>query len=107
MAFAGVGDGDLGLANPDNADDVFAALGPTVFGDSALGKVFEMLLIISVLTSASASTQTTILPDRPHGALDGRLQGDPAQFAKDPPAYLTPSVATIWMGMSRSSSTSA
>jgi hypothetical protein len=41
----------------DNADDVLSVLGTQVFG-SPLDKV----LIIAVLTSAAASTQTTILP---------------------------------------------
>src|SRR5690606_13429706 len=55
VAFAGTSDTGLGLANPDNADDVFGALGPTVFGDSAVGKGLEILLILSVLSSAAAS----------------------------------------------------
>ena len=41
----------------DNADDVLSVLGEEVFG-SPLDKI----LIIAVLTSAAASTQTTILP---------------------------------------------
>jgi Amino acid permease len=41
----------------DNADDVLSVLGTQVFG-SPLDKI----LIIAVLTSAAASTQTTILP---------------------------------------------
>ena len=41
----------------NNAEDVLSALGEPV-----LGGVLYKLLIISVLTSASASTQTTILP---------------------------------------------
>jgi amino acid transporter len=43
----------------DNADDVLSVLGEQVFG-SPLDKI----LIIAVLTSAAASTQTTILPRR-------------------------------------------
>lgn len=64
IAFAGVEvdvDG-IGLANPDNSADVFVAIGPTLFGDSFFGKVTLLLLSASILTSASASTQTTILP---------------------------------------------
>ena len=41
----------------NNSDDVFKALGGDV-----LGSPWDKLLIIAVLTSASASTQTTILP---------------------------------------------
>src|SRR4029079_148908 len=48
-------------AGPDllvnNSDDVLSAL-----GDPVLGSPLDKLLIIAVLTSASASTQTTILP---------------------------------------------
>src|SRR5207342_3876322 len=40
----------------ENSDDVLSALGKEVFGWA------DFLLIIAVLTSASASTQTTILP---------------------------------------------
>lgn len=41
----------------DNSDDVLGATGKLV-----LGSPFDKLLIIAVLTSAAASTQTTILP---------------------------------------------
>ncbi len=76
----------------DNSDDVLGALGKDV-----LGSPWDKLLIIAVLTSASASTQTTILPTTratlsmaSHGAL-------PKSFAKIHPRYLTPSIGTIWM----------
>jgi amino acid transporter len=98
VAFAGVGDTDLGLANPENSDDVFNALGPSVFGDSAMGQAFEVLLIISVLTSASASTQTTILPTARTALSMGAYKAIPARFATIHPRNLTPSVATVWMG---------
>ncbi len=98
VAFAGVGEADLGLANPDNSGDVFNALGPSVFGDSGLGKVFETLLIISVLTSASASTQTTILPTARTALSMGAYKAIPSRFATIHPRNLTPSVATVWMG---------
>ncbi len=62
IAFAGVGTDGIGLGNADNADDVFGAVGETLFGDSTLGKLGLILLAASILTSASASTQTTILP---------------------------------------------
>jgi len=41
----------------ENADDVLSATGNLV-----LGSPFDKFLIIAVLTSAAASTQTTILP---------------------------------------------
>jgi amino acid transporter len=98
VAFAGVGDEGIGLGNAANAEDVFAALGAAVFGDDAVGRGFEALLVISVLTSAAACTQTTILPTArgtlamaAHGAL-------PTSFARIHPRHLTPTVSTVWMG---------
>jgi amino acid transporter len=74
-------------------DDVLSALGTEVFG-SPLDKI----LIIAVLTSAAASTQTTILPTARttfsmafHGAM-------PASFGKVHPIHLTPHVSTLVMG---------
>jgi amino acid transporter len=98
VAFAGVGSSGIGLGNPDNSDDVFNALGPTVFGESGAGKVMETLLIISVLTSASASTQTTILPTARTALSMGAFRALPAKFARIHPRYLTPTDSTIWMG---------
>jgi amino acid transporter len=74
-------------------DDVLSALGTEVFG-SPLDKI----LIIAVLTSAAASTQTTILPTARttfsmafHGAM-------PASFGRVHPIHLTPHVSTLVMG---------
>lgn len=99
VAFAGVGETGLGLANPENSEDVFNALGPSVFGDSAVGKGLEILLILSVLSSASASTQTTILPTARTALAMGAYKALPSTFAKIHPRYLTPTVSTIWMGV--------
>jgi len=98
VAFAGVGSKGIGLGNPDNSNDVFNALGPSVFGGSAAGKVMETLLIISVLTSASASTQTTILPTARTMLSMGAFRALPAKFARIHPQYRTPTDSTIWMG---------
>lgn len=94
VAFAGTGSEGIGLGNPDNADDVFGVLGPAIFGDNALGAALQVLLVISILTSAAASTQTTILPTArsalsmaTHGAL-------PERFARMHPTYQTPTFAT-------------
>ena len=99
VAFAGTGDTGLGLANPDNSDDVFQALGPTVFGDSGIGQLLEILLILSVLSSAAASTQTTILPTARTTLAMGAYKALPKSFATIHPRYFTPTVATIWMGV--------
>ena len=75
-----------------NQDDVLSALGSDV-----LPWGLDKILIIAVLTSASASTQTTILPTTrsslsmaAHGAI-------PKYFGRIHPRYLTPSASTIWM----------
>jgi amino acid transporter len=99
VAFAGTGSTGIGLANADNSDDVFKAIGPAVFGESAIGKVFEVLLLISVLTSASASTQTTILPTARTSLSMGVFDALPRRFAKIHPRYLTPTESTVWMGI--------
>jgi amino acid transporter len=98
VAFAGVGSGGIGLANQANADDVFRVMGPAVFGGSPIGKAFEALLVISILTSAAASTQTTILPTARTSLSMGVFGALPKRFAAIHPRYLTPSVSTIWMG---------
>ncbi|MBJ7399374.1 APC family permease [Mycolicibacterium sp.] len=98
VAFAGVGKEGIGLGNPDNAADAFAAIGPDLFGDSFIGKVGIMLLAASILTSASASTQTTILPTARTTLSMGVYKALPSSFAKIHRKYLTPTVATLVMG---------
>ena len=98
IAFAGVGDEGVGLGNQDNADDVFAAVGQDLFGDSLLGKIALMLLAASILTSASASTQTTILPTARTTLSMGVYKALPDSFAKIHRKYLTPTTSTLAMG---------
>ena len=98
IAFAGVGDEGVGLGNQDNADDVFAAVGHDLFGESTLGKIGLMLLAASILTSASASTQTTILPTARTTLSMGVYKALPDAFAKIHRKYLTPTTSTIAMG---------
>jgi amino acid transporter len=98
VAYAGVGTSGIGLGNEDNADDVFNAMGASVFGSSTMGHVFESLLIISVLTSSAASTQTTILPTARTSLSMGAYRAIPRIFARIHPKYLSPSVSTVWMG---------
>jgi amino acid transporter len=99
VAFAGTGTEGIGLGNAENEADVFNAMSSTVFGDSALGKFFVVLLIISVLTSASASTQTTILPTARTALSMGAYRAIPERFARIHPRNLTPSYATWAMGI--------
>jgi amino acid transporter len=78
----------------DNADDVLSVLGEQVFG-SPLDKI----LIIAVLTSAAASTQTTILPTARTSLSMARRGAMPAVLGAVHPRYLTPHVSTILMGV--------
>jgi amino acid transporter len=78
----------------DNADDVLSVLGSDVFGSP-----LDKLLIIAVLSSASASTQTTILPTARTSLSMARAKAMPATFGTVHPRYLTPSVSTIVMGV--------
>ena len=99
VAFAGVGTDGIGLGNPGNAEDVFNAIAPELFGDSLLGKIGIGLLAASILTSASASTQTTILPTARTALSMGVFRALPKAFARVHPKNLTPSFATIAMGV--------
>jgi amino acid transporter len=99
IAFAGVGTDGVGLGNPDNSADVFAAIGPDLFGDSGLGKIGLLLLSASILTSASASTQTTILPTARTALSMAAYKAIPSHFARIHPRFFTPTWATIGMGL--------
>ncbi|KAA0098487.1 APC family permease [Mycolicibacterium sp. P1-18] len=98
VAFAGVGETDAGLGNPDNSADVFAAIGPALFGDSVIGHIGLLALSATILTSASASTQTTILPTARTTLSMGVYKALPTSFAKIHRKYLTPTVSTLVMG---------
>jgi len=77
-----------------HSTDVLGAMATSVLG-STPGK----LLVLCVLTSTAASTQTTIMPTArtvlamsAHGAI-------PAWFARMHPRYRTPTTATLVMGL--------
>src|SRR5215831_4953977 len=98
QSFAGIGTKGIGLANPNNASDVLSVLGHAVFGAGTLGNVFYRLLLIMVLSSAAASTQTTILPTARTTLSMATYKALPASFARVHPRFLTPTVSTIVMG---------
>jgi amino acid transporter len=98
QTFAGVGDKGLGLANPDNQSDVISVLGHAVFGHNWVGTVFLQLLLLMVLSSAAASTQTTILPTARTTLAMAVYRAIPSTFAKVHKKYLTPTTSTIAMG---------
>ena len=88
QAYGGLGD----LLN--NPDDVLAPLGHGV-----LGSPLDKLLTICVLTSASASTQTTILPTARTTLSMAAPEAIPKQFGDIHPRFLSPGFSTIWMGV--------
>jgi amino acid transporter len=77
-----------------NKDDVLSALGSDVFGSP-----LDKLLIIAVLTSAAASTQTTILPTARTSLSMGAVRALPRIFARVHPRFQTPDFSTILMGV--------
>ena len=77
-----------------NKNDVLSALGGHVFGSP-----LDKLLIIAVLTSASASTQTTILPTARTTLSMARWRAAPKALGEVHPRFLTPHVSTILMGV--------
>jgi amino acid transporter len=99
IAFAGVGTKGIGLANPANSGDVFSAIGPTLFGGGVVGSILMAMLGFSILTSASASTQTTILPTARTSLSMAVYKALPERFARIHPKYLTPTWSTIGMGL--------
>jgi amino acid transporter len=76
-----------------NSSDVLNALGTNVFGSP-----LDKLLIICVLTSASASTQTTILPTARTTLSMARWGAIPSAFGRVHPRFMTPSFSTLLMG---------
>ena len=87
QAYAGVG------ALVENQEDVLSSLGTEVFGSP-----LDKLLIIAVLTSAAASTQTTILPTARTTLSMARAKALPKSLGRVHPRFLTPHISTILMG---------
>jgi amino acid transporter len=81
------------LTNSANQSDVLNALGIAVFGSP-----LDKLMIIAVLTSASASTQTTILPTARTTLSMARWGAIPKAFGTVHPRFLTPTFSTLLMG---------
>jgi len=94
QAFAGVGEEGIGLTNPEHSDDVLSSVGEAVLGGWGV-----KLLIIAVLTSAAASTQTTILPTARATLSMASYKALPKAFATVHPRYQTPTVSTWAMGL--------
>jgi len=76
-----------------NSSDVINALGTSVFGSP-----LDKLMIITVLTSASASTQTTILPTARTTLSMAKWRSIPSAFGRIHPRFFTPTFSTLLMG---------
>ncbi|HEY3733869.1 MAG TPA: APC family permease [Streptosporangiaceae bacterium] len=98
QSFAGIGTSGNGLGNSDNAGDVLSIQGSAIFGNSGFGSFLTHLLLLMVLSSAAASTQTTILPTARTTLSMAVYRAIPATFARMHRRYLTPTVSTIAMG---------
>jgi amino acid transporter len=98
QSYAGIGTKGIGLGNPDNSGDVINVLGGSVFGTSGIGWVMIHLLLLMVLSSAAASTQTTILPTARTTLSMATYKAIPSAFARVHKRFLTPTVSTVTMG---------
>ena len=98
QSYAGIGTSGIGLGNPSNQGDVLSVLGHSVFGTSTFGNVLAHLLLLMVLSSAAASTQTTILPTARTSLAMGAYKAIPSAFARVHARFLTPTVSTVVMG---------
>jgi amino acid transporter len=98
QSFSGAGDKGVGLTNPDHQFDVLSVTGSAIFGHSPLGTVLSRLLILMVLSSAAASTQTTILPAARTTLSMAAYRALPQQFARISARFQTPATSTIVVG---------
>jgi amino acid transporter len=98
QSYAGIGTRGIGLGNPNNESDVINVLGGSVFGTSGIGWVMVHLLLLMVLSSAAASTQTTILPTARTTLSMATYKAIPSVFARVHKRFLTPTVSTVVMG---------
>ncbi|MFI6056085.1 amino acid permease [Streptomyces violascens] len=99
QAFAGVGSAGIGLGNRDNAGDVLSGLGSAVFGTHGAGVFLAKLLILMVLTSSAASTQTTILPLARTVFSMSVHKALPSRFGRVHRRFLTPTWSTVGVGL--------
>ena len=98
QSYAGLGTKGIGLGNPAHQGDVLSVLGGSIFGSSGFGSFLSHLLLLMVLSSAAASTQTTILPTARTTLSMAVYKSIPSAFAKIHRRFLTPTVSTITMG---------
>ena len=99
QSFAGIGTHGIGLGNPAHTNDVLSILGPAIFGHSTFASILNHLLLLMVLSSAAASTQTTILPTARTVLSMSVHKALPDVFKKMHRRFLTPTVATVTFGL--------
>jgi amino acid transporter len=85
LAYAGLDT----LAEYDDDDAIFAALGADV-----LGSPLDKIVVLAIVTSAIASTQTTIIPSSRTSFSMGRQSALPRIFAAVHPRFRTPWFST-------------
>ncbi len=93
VSYAGVGEEGIGLGNEENAGDVFRVIGEPILGS------WDWLVLLAVLVSAAASTQTTILPAARGTLAMGVYRALPKRFSSIHPRYRTPSFSTLVIGI--------
>src|ERR1700733_13417779 len=98
QSYAGIGSSGVGLGNPNHNGDVLTVLGTSIFGTSGFGTFLTKLLVLMVLSSAAASTQTTILPTARTTLSMAVFKAIPSTFATIHRRFLTPTTSTLAMG---------
>ncbi|HLJ08777.1 MAG TPA: APC family permease, partial [Acidimicrobiia bacterium] len=98
QSYAGLGSKGIGLGNTAHQGDVLSVLGTSVFGNSGFGNFLTHLLLLMVLSSAAASTQTTILPTARTTLSMAVYKAIPSAFGRIHRRFLTPTVSTVAMG---------
>ena len=93
VSYAGVGEEGIGLGNEENAGDVFRVIGEPILGS------WDWIVLLAVLVSAAASTQTTILPAARGTLAMGVYRALPKRFSSIHPRYRTPSFSTLVIGI--------
>jgi amino acid transporter len=99
QSYAGLGTKGIGLGNPAHQGDVLSVLGGSIFGSSGFGSFLTHLLLLMVLSSAAASTQTTILPTARTTLSMAVYKSIPSRFAVIHRRFLTPTFSTVSMGL--------
>src|SRR2546430_2233670 len=94
QAFAGVGSEGIGLTNPDTIDDPLSGIGSAVLGGWGAKALF-----LAILSSAAASTQTTILPTARTTLAMAAYKALPKAYGEVHPRHQTPTFSTWAMGL--------